>query len=61
MTEKLIRVPTLDGSASCAATLTNPSLFCARHSSCKRCSSGDKHIWLKQDQLHDYLALKLVS
>ena len=67
MTEKLIRVPTLDGQNSCWADIkqTGRHLACFRINICdnnpSQCTSGFRQIWLKQDQLHDYYALKLVS
>lgn len=66
MTEELIRVPTLDGQNSCWTDVKQTErLVCVRADVCygnpSKCTSGDKHIWLKQDQLHDYYALKLVS
>lgn len=62
MIEELVHVPTLDGNNRCDAT-KGGEILCAKIDQCPKvsCSSGDKHIWIKPDQIHDYLALKLVS
>lgn len=61
MNQKPILVPTLDGESSCAAIGTDLSLPCVRYDYCRRCTSGDFHIWIKPDQMQDYLALRLVT
>lgn len=61
MNQEPILVPTLDNQNSCNAVYANETLLCARFDDCDLCTSGDWHIWIKPDQMRDYLALKLVS
>lgn len=61
MNQEPILVRTLDGSNSCNAVCASNSLPCARYDDCEQCTSGTRHIWIKPDQMQDYLALKLVS
>ena len=56
-----VLMPTLDNQNSCAAVFVSQSLPCARYDDCEQCTSGRRHIWIKPDQMQDYLALKLVS
>lgn len=67
-TDNLISVPTIDDGNSCYAIIGNPSTRCAYYATCQNsaepaamCSSGVGHIWIKPDQMQNYLALKLVS
>ncbi len=61
MNQEPILVPTLDNQNSCAAVFISQSLPCVRYDDCDQCTSGDRHIWIKPDQMQDYLALKLVT
>ena len=61
MNQEPVLVPTLDDQNSCAAVFVSQSLPCARYGDCDQCTSGDRHIWIKPDQMQDYLALKLVT
>lgn len=67
-TDNLISVPTIDDGNSCYAIIGDPSTRCAYYATCQSsaepagvCSSGVGRIWIKPDQMQDYLALKLVS
>lgn len=61
MNQEPILVPTLDDQNSCAAVFATQFLPCTRSDGCDQCTSGERYIWIKPDQLNDYLAIKLVS
>ncbi len=61
MSQEPILVPAIDNQNSCHTVYAGNFLLCARFDDCAECTSGDFHIWIKPDQMQDYLARKLVS